>query len=115
MQVHNRLNDIISKNFKSHDVVTTAMSNFIMKTRVDRTQIEEVKDLAVEAKKLVAENSKKLATLTADFHSFKQATGNRLAALDKKVKAEEGASSHQAGDLAELALSLRVRTFQQSH
>jgi hypothetical protein len=40
LQVHNRLNSIISAGFKSHSVLTTAMADFIMKNRIDGAQLE---------------------------------------------------------------------------
>ena len=42
LQVHNRINAIIKAGFKSHFVLTTAMSDFIMKNRIDVSQLEAV-------------------------------------------------------------------------
>jgi hypothetical protein len=40
LQVHSRLNSIINAGFKSHSVLTTAMSDFIMRNRIDGAQLE---------------------------------------------------------------------------
>lgn len=42
MQVHIRIEEIIEAKFKAHHVATTAMSNFVMKTRVDTSQVTAV-------------------------------------------------------------------------
>ena len=85
LQVHIRLNEIIDANFKSHQVVTTAMSNFVMKTRVDRSQVDALGSKVVEAVKVASVSDKKATTLEADLKSVKQMHGNKISALEKKV------------------------------
>ena len=43
MQVHLRFNELIKADFKAHPVLTRAMSAYIMKNRVDGSQLEAVK------------------------------------------------------------------------
>lgn len=93
MQVHIRIEEIIEAKFKSHHVVTTAMSNFVMKTRVDRSQVAAVASKVTDATKLVAQCEKKVATLEAELKSFKQSQGNKIANLGKKKGGEAAKKS----------------------
>ena len=86
LQVHIRLEDIIQAKSKSHQVITTAMSNFVMKTRVDRSQVDALGSKIGEATKSSAACEKKASSLEADFKSVKQSHGNKIAALEKKAK-----------------------------
>jgi hypothetical protein len=42
MQVHIRMNSLISCGFKPHSVLTTTMTTFVMKNRIDASQLESV-------------------------------------------------------------------------
>ena len=54
LTVHTRMEEMIQQEFKSHQVITTAMSNFLMKNRVDSTQLEAI---AAKATKSWAEQA----------------------------------------------------------
>ena len=65
LEVHIRMDEVISARFKSHSTVTTVMSNFIMKTRVAESSVSDlakkVKDVAgVSAKMAAVENDLKV-------------------------------------------------------
>jgi hypothetical protein len=42
MQVHIRMNSLISCGFKPHSVLITTMTTFVMKNRIDASQLESV-------------------------------------------------------------------------
>ena len=83
---HIRMKELVVVDFKSHHVVTTAMSNFIMKTRVDRSLVTQVEDKASVNTKAITATDKRLATLETDLKSVKQTHGNKIAALEKKKR-----------------------------
>ena len=84
LQVHVRVNAIIDARFKSHPVVTTAMSNFIMKSRVDRSHVDSMGTKVADAVKSTSSVEKKIVTMEAELKSLKQTMGNKFAALEKK-------------------------------
>ena len=84
LQVHARLISLIEAKFKSHAVVTTAMSHFIMKTRVDRSHVVDVGEKLKESLKDKTALEKRIASLESELKTFKQATGNKLSTLEKK-------------------------------
>ena len=84
MQVHVRLNEVIEAKFKSHPVVTTAIANFTMKTRVDRSHIMDVTEKMKDATKSSVNTEKRIASLEAELKTLKQSLGNKIASLEKK-------------------------------
>jgi hypothetical protein len=79
LEVHIRLNEMISAKWKAHRVITTAMSNFVMKSRVDAATVTEL------ATKLAAA-LKRMDVLEKELMDFKQKSGNKLAVLEKNKK-----------------------------
>ena len=84
LQVHIRMNSLVEAKFKSHPVITTAMSNFIMKSRVDKSHVDSMGTKVTEAVKASSTIEKKIASLETELKSLKQTLGNKIAALDKK-------------------------------
>jgi hypothetical protein len=84
LEVHRRMNEMIDSGFKSHHVVTTAMSNFIMKTRVDKSTVDAASDKAAEATKAATACEKKMSAMETELKSLKQSYGNKLSQLEKK-------------------------------
>ena len=84
LQVHVRLNEIIDAKFKAHPVVTTAMTNFNMKTRVDKSHIDDVTDKMKDSMKTVTASEKRLASLESELKTLKQSLGNKIASLEKR-------------------------------
>lgn len=70
MCTHSKMKEFIKFGYKSHPVVTTAMSNFLMKTRVDSSQVEALEN---KVKTLLAAE-KKVNTLESEFKAFKNST-----------------------------------------
>ena len=71
------MQEFIKIGFKAHPVVTTAMSNFLMKTRVDSSQLDGL-DAKVKA---LAGAEKKVTNLEAEFKTFKNVTMGEMKAL----------------------------------
>jgi len=67
LEVHIRMDEVIKAKFKSHPTVTTAMSNFIMKTRVSESSVA---DLTKKLKEVTGAASK-AAALEAEVKNLK--------------------------------------------
>ena len=83
MQAHVVVNDIIDQK-KAHHVVTTSVSNFIMKTRVDRSHVDDALSKASDSAKTASALEKRIVALETDLKSAKQQLGNKIAAVEKK-------------------------------
>ena len=83
MQVHVAVNEIIEQK-KAHHVVTTSMSNFVMKTRVDKSHVDDALAKAAESSKAASALDKRVQALEAELKAAKQQLGNKVAALEKK-------------------------------
>lgn len=77
MCTHAKMKEFIKFGYKSHPVVTTAMSNFLMKTRVDSSQVEAL-DTKVKA---LLTSEKKVSTLENEFKAFKSLTTGDIKTL----------------------------------
>ena len=80
--VHIKMRSLIAAKFKSHQVVNNAMSNFIMKTRVDKSSVEKLDGKLEKGLKVVDQTAKDTADLKAEFKALKA----RLVVLEKHPK-----------------------------
>ena len=80
--VHIKMRSLIAAKFKSHQVVNNAMSNFIMKTRVDKSSVEKLDGKLEKGLKVVDQTAKDTADLKAEVKALKA----RLVVLEKHPK-----------------------------
>jgi hypothetical protein len=74
LQVHIRMDDVIINRFKSHNTITTVMSNFILKTRVSESSVadlsKKMKDLVTLPAKVTACDTE-IKAMKKEISSFK--------------------------------------------
>ena len=80
MLTHILIDGMIAVKFRAHQVVTTAMNTFIMKTRVDRKVVEEMQAQLKAGLKQLAAQTQELAATKATV----QGLGKDIQALQKK-------------------------------
>jgi hypothetical protein len=81
LTVHKRMQEVIAKEFKSHQVITTAMSGFLMKHRVDSSQMDSMVVKTTEISKQHQGMEK--------FKSAQEATNKSVADSIKILKAKK--------------------------
>lgn len=83
LQVHIRMDEVIKDNLKAHRVVQTAMANFNMRTRVDKSTVEALDKKVKDAEKTLATFQKEHSALQTDFGKTKQTVNSEIANLKK--------------------------------
>ena len=71
LQVHIRFNEIMDADFKAHQVVITAQSNYIMKSRVDPSRLDEVDKKFKLQDELTVASNRRLASLENELKTAK--------------------------------------------
>ena len=85
LSVHIRMKEIIDSKFVAHPVITTAMSNFLLKTRVDGTLVTTLDAKVKEVLKTTQTNDKKLVTVEADLKAHESSVKSDITFLKGKV------------------------------
>ena len=86
LQVHIRMDEVVKDNLKAHRVVQTAMANFNMRTRVDKSTVDALDKKVKDAEKSLATIQKDHVSLQADFGKTKQTVNSEIANLKKAPK-----------------------------
>ena len=87
LSVHIKFNQIRDADFKSHQVATTAMSNFIMKTRVNGSSVDQMETKLTAALKTIADSQKKVSSQETQIKELRkecQSQATKISSLEKK-------------------------------
>ena len=81
-----RMNEIIDKNFRGHQIISNELQLYMLESRVDRSRIVKVEEADVAAVKASSEATSKLKKLESDLEKVKMEFGNIKAAVSKIKK-----------------------------
>ena len=81
-----RMEDVIDKHFRGHQIISNELQLFMLESRVDRSRLERVEQAGIDAKEASEEAVSKISKVEAAVEKVRQDLGNLRTAVNKVKK-----------------------------